>query len=75
MSPCEYDLFAKVEEPLRETRYNTRDERIRAVWLSIPNINKNGRADGVRRLPNIWQKMINKGGIMLNAHKCRTPCE
>ena len=26
------------------------------------NINKDGRADGVRRLPNIWKKVINKGG-------------
>ena len=26
LSPCDYDLFAKVNEPLRGTRYNTRDE-------------------------------------------------
>ncbi|KAJ4434584.1 hypothetical protein ANN_23146 [Periplaneta americana] len=25
---------------------------------SIRNINKDGRADGVRRLPNIWQKVV-----------------
>ncbi|KAJ4434037.1 hypothetical protein ANN_16356 [Periplaneta americana] len=62
MSPCDYDLFAKVKEPLRGTRYNTRDELIRAIGRSIRNINKDGRADGVRRLPNIWQKVINKGG-------------
>ena len=47
--------FDKVKEPLRGTRYNTRDELIRAIELSIRNINK-GRADGVRRRPNI-QKM------------------
>ena len=29
---------------------------------SIRNINKDGCADGVPRLPNIWQKVINKGG-------------
>ena len=28
MSPCDYDLFTKVKEPLREIRYNTRDELI-----------------------------------------------
>ena len=39
-SPCDYDLFAKVKEPLRETRYNTRDEHIRAVGRSIQNMNK-----------------------------------
>ena len=31
MRPCSYDLFAKVKEPLRGFRYNTRDELIRAV--------------------------------------------
>ncbi|KAJ4434378.1 hypothetical protein ANN_22938 [Periplaneta americana] len=55
--PCDYDLFTKVKEPLRGTRYNIRDELIRALGRSIRNINKDGRADGVRRLPNIWQKV------------------
>ena len=52
ISPCDYDLFAEVKEPLRGTRYNTRDELIRAIGWSIRNINKDGRADGIRRLPN-----------------------
>ncbi|KAJ4450034.1 hypothetical protein ANN_01441 [Periplaneta americana] len=56
MSPCDYNLFTKVKEPLRGTRYNTRDELIRAIGRSIRNINKDGRANGIRRLPNIWQK-------------------
>ena len=47
---------------LRGTRYNTRDELLRAKGRSIRNINKDGRADGVRRLPNISQKMIDNGG-------------
>ncbi|KAJ4444105.1 hypothetical protein ANN_05894 [Periplaneta americana] len=46
-----------LKEPLRGTRYNVRDELIRALGRSIRNINKDGRADGVRRLPNIWQKL------------------
>ena len=73
MSPCDYDLNAEVKEPLLGTRYNT-DELISATGRSIWNINNDGRADGVRRLPNIWQKiMINKRGeIMLKAHKCCT---
>ena len=45
--------LAKVKEPLRRTRYNTRDELIRAIELSIWNINKDECAAGVRRLPNI----------------------
>ena len=33
--PCDYDLFAKVKEPLRGTRYNTWDHIIRAIrwWI------------------------------------------
>ena len=58
MSPCDYDLFAMVKEPLWWTRYNTRNQLIRAIGRSIWYINK----DGVRSLPYNWQKVINKGG-------------
>ena len=40
-------------------------ELIRAIGWAIRNINKDGRAYGVRRLPNIWQKVINKGVAIL----------
>ena len=53
-SPCDYDIFAEMREPLRETRYNTRDELIRAIERSIRNAKKDGRSDGARRLLNIW---------------------
>ena len=33
LSPCDYDLFSKVKEPLRGTRYNTRDQ-----WRILINI-------------------------------------
>ena len=62
LSPFDYDLFAKVKEPLRGTRYNTRDKLIRAIGWAIRNINKDECADDVLRLPNIWQKVINKKG-------------
>ena len=73
VSPCDYDLFAKAKEPLWGNRYNTRYEFILAIGRSKWNINKDVRADGVRRLPNIWQKVINKGGTLLKVHKCCTP--
>ena len=63
-SPCDYDL-AKVKEPLRGTRYNTRDELIRDIVRSIRCIKKHGRDDGVRRLPNIWQRVISKGATIM----------
>ena len=64
LSPCDYDLFAKVKEPLRGTQWNIRHELIRAIGRSIQNINKDGRANGVRCFPNIWQKVINKGATV-----------
>ena len=57
MSACDYDLSPKMKEPLRGTRYKTRDELIRDIGWSIRNINKDGRADGVRCFPNIWQRL------------------
>ena len=47
MSTCNYDLFAKVREPLRGIQYNTRDELILAIRQLIWNINKDGCVDGV----------------------------
>ena len=70
LSPCSYDLFAKVKEPLRRIRYSTRDELIRAIGQYKRNIT---RAYGVRRLSNIWQKMVNKGATILKIHKCCSP--
>ena len=53
--------LAKIKEPVRSIRYNTRDNLIRALGMSIRNINKEGRTDGIQSLPNIWQKVKNKG--------------
>ena len=63
MKPCDNDLFDKVKEALRVTRYNSIDELIHTIGRSKRNINKDGRTNGVRRLPNIWHKVINKGGL------------
>ena len=62
MTPGDYDHFAKVKEPLRGTQYKTRDELIRAVERSIRNIDGDGRVYSVRRLPNVWENVIYKGG-------------
>ena len=63
------------EKSLRGTRHNTRDELIRAIGRSVRNINKDGRADGVRHLPNIWQNVINKGTTIFKVHNCCTPVD
>jgi hypothetical protein len=45
---------------------------IREVMISSPllDINRRGRADGVRRLPQIWQKVVQFGVIMLKQCAC-----
>ena len=73
MSPWVYNLFTKMKEPLWGTQYNTRGELICAIERSIWNINKDGCTHGLRRLPNIWQKVINKGATILKVHKCCIP--
>jgi histone-lysine N-methyltransferase SETMAR len=62
MSPRDYDLFAKMKEPLRGTRYSTTEEIIHAVGRSLLDINRSGRSDGVPRLPQIWQVVVHMGG-------------
>ena len=54
-------------DPVQDKRKN-----YRAIGMSIQNINKDGRADGVRRLPNIWQKVIRGVATILKVHKCCT---
>ncbi|KAJ4448974.1 hypothetical protein ANN_00366 [Periplaneta americana] len=44
-----------------------------AAGRSIRNVSKDGRTDGVRRLPNIWQKIINKGGDYIEAVGSASP--
>jgi transposase len=53
MNPDDYDSFAIMKEPLRGTRYNSREEIIRAVGQSLLDINRSGHADGVRHLRQI----------------------
>ena len=62
-----------MKDPLRGTRYKTRDELIRAIGRLMRNINKDGHTDGVWCIPNIWQKVINEGATILKVHKCCTP--
>jgi hypothetical protein len=61
MSPCDYDLFAKMKEPLRGS-VTTQDTINLATGRSLQGINRDGRADGVRRLPQVCQKVVGMGG-------------
>ena len=59
---------------LRGIRYNTRNELIRVLWWSVRNINKDGRAHGVRRLPNM-EKSDKEGVGYIEGTKMLYVCE
>ena len=56
------------ESHLSNCVYNTRYKLILTYRAVILNINKDGRADCVWRLPSIWQKVINKGGDYIEGY-------
>ena len=62
MRPCDYDRFVKMKEPLGGKHYDTREAIIRAIGRSLRDIDRDGRADGVRRLPYVWQKVVEMRG-------------
>jgi hypothetical protein len=66
----DYDLFAKMKEPLQGTCYNTREEIICPLGRSLLDINRRGRADGVHRLPQIWQKAVHMRDDYIEGIKC-----
>ena len=47
LSPCDYDLISKLKEPLRDIRFQTVLDILRAVGQSIRNIVRIGTATGI----------------------------
>ena len=62
MSPCDYDLFSKIKEPPQGIKFQSRVDIQRALDRSVRKIFRNGAADGVRRLPTIWQCIVDLSG-------------
>jgi histone-lysine N-methyltransferase SETMAR len=62
MSPCDYDLFPRLKEPLRGTRFQDIPSVLCAVGCSITEINRNNLADSIQRLPRIWQNVQDLAG-------------
>ena len=56
--PCDYDLIPKLKAPLRGHRFRTGDDIAIAVRRLIMTNFSHGEADGIRRLPNRWQRTI-----------------
>ncbi|XP_035229771.1 histone-lysine N-methyltransferase SETMAR-like [Stegodyphus dumicola] len=58
MSPCDFDLFPKLKEPLRGHRFPDVSSVLHAVERSVAHINNQHLATGLQRLPDISQKVI-----------------
>lgn len=62
LSPCDYDLFPKMKEPLRGRCFRTVEDVLRATDRSIRTIQRLGTANGIQRLPHRWERVIHNAG-------------
>ena len=62
LSPCDFDLIPKMNEPLRDIRFRTVPEILQEVDSSIRTINTTGAAKSILRLPHRWQRVIHNAG-------------
>ena len=58
MSPCDYDLFSKIKEPLEGIQFQSRVDIQRVLNRSVREISRNAASDGVHLLPRIWQHIV-----------------
>jgi histone-lysine N-methyltransferase SETMAR len=57
MSPCDFDLFPKMKEPLWGEWFRSVEEIMQAVGRSLATINRNRSTDGIHRCPQVWDKV------------------
>lgn len=62
LSPCDFDLFPQLKEPMRGIRFNDTDELEDAVAKEVRRINSGCLATGIARLPGRWKSVIERGG-------------
>ena len=62
MSPCDFDLFPKLKEPLRGHRFHDVSSVLHAVGRSVAHISNQHLATGLQCLPDFWQKVISIAG-------------
>ena len=69
MSPCGFDLFAKMKLPLIGVRFRTRQAIIAAVEQSVRKLVKQDSVDGIRRLPDMLRRVLHGGGDYFSSLK------
>ncbi|KAJ4432111.1 hypothetical protein ANN_20726 [Periplaneta americana] len=61
-SPYDFDLFSKMELPLRGVHFRTRQAIIAGVEQSVRKLVQEDVVDGIRRLPEVWRRVLHVGG-------------
>jgi len=62
LSPCDFDLFPKMKEPVRGIRFRTVPEILQAVDGSIRTINTTDAAKDILWLLHYWQRVVHDAG-------------
>ena len=62
LSPCDFDLFPILKEPLRGQRFRTLQDLGTAVTERARELDKGGLCRGIERLPDRWTKAMEKEG-------------
>ena len=65
MSPCDFDLFAKMKLPLRGVPFRTRQAIMAAVEQSVRRLAQQDAVDAIRRLTDVWRRILHVGGDYL----------
>ena len=62
MSPPDFDLFPKLQEPMRGHRFSSLEEVSAAVTRAIRGLNQSGTLHGIENLSKRWHAVIEKQG-------------
>ena len=62
MNPCDFNCFGHLKDRLKGPRYQDLDSLINAIGVAIQWGNGNGTFNGVSKLHEVWQDIINKQG-------------
>jgi transposase len=62
VQPCDYNCFGPFKRQLKGTRYNNSSELIDAINKAINEGTQKGLYQGIKMLPDRWQKVIDKEG-------------
>ncbi|PAA93177.1 hypothetical protein BOX15_Mlig033582g1 [Macrostomum lignano] len=62
LSPCDFDLFPKLNNQLRGRRFHCLDDLISEVGRIAKDLCESSAADGIQKLPGRWERTIQVNG-------------